>query len=1162
MTDVMPPDDAQDCTEPGWSETDRLAALARYEVLDTPTEPLFDDIAELASEICDAPISVVNFIANGRQWFKAEKGIGQRELPLDVSICRHAILQPGLFVVPDLSQDVRFARNPLVTAAGGLRFYAGALLETPEGLPLGTLCVLDTAARPQGLAERQGRLLKTLARQVMSELELRLALAKAERAAHLLEAIGSSSPSPIYVKDRHSRLLYANPALLNVLGLTPSQAIGRTGAELVGAEAAEIYEANDQRVIATGALVVADEILEQDGRTRIFRSTKAPVLGPSGEVEGVAGISLEITQERQAQALLKHQAETIESSRRLLDAVIDAMPIGVIIADASGALTRTNAATAALWGETPPSGDIDAYRDWVGYWPGTGERLGAHEWAMARALTRGEVCPGELVEIERFDGGGRRIMLNSAAPVRDAAGEIVAGIVAQLDVTERVRAEQALARRSEQLQGLADAAVSVARAPDLNAVLAEITLAARTIIGAHQGVVSLTRGPDWSQAINAVALTDKYDRWRSYDAPTDGSGIYAWVCAENRPVRMTQAELEEHPRWRGFGRHAGDHPPMRGWLAAPLIGRDGRNLGLVQLSDKEDGGEFDEADEAMLVQLAQLASAAVEQSLADAALRASEERFRAAVDAVEGIIWTNDANGRMLGEQPGWSRLTGQSREEYEGFGWSKVVHPDDAQPTIDAWLEAVENKKTFVFEHRVRRVDGAWRRFAIRAVPVLDGAGVIREWVGVHSDITDLRAQELELRELNETLERRVAEEVAERSRTEEALRQAQKMEAVGQLTGGVAHDFNNLLTVIMGGLDTIRRSRPDEEARIRRAADMALKGAERAASLTARLLAFSRRQPLEPKPCNLNLLVRDMTDLLHRTLGEQIELEGVLAPRLWPVEIDRNQLESAILNLAVNARDAMPEGGKLTIETFNTELDEVYAAHDREVVPGQYVVVCVSDSGSGMSEETLAKVFEPFFTTKEVGRGTGLGLSMVYGFVKQSGGHVSIYSEVGVGTTVRLYFPRHHGEAAAQPSEADRDTPTSHGDEVVLVVEDNEEVRAYSVMILAELGYRVLEAVDHESAVRVLRSDVRIDLLFTDVVLPGRSGRYIADEARKLRPRLKVLFTTGYSRNAIVHHGRLDPGVQLITKPFTFEQLASRVRDLLDAPAALAPSSETVPD
>ncbi|MBV9564202.1 MAG: response regulator [Bradyrhizobium sp.] len=407
-------------------------------------------------------------------------------------------------------------------------------------------------------------------------------------------------------------------------------------------------------------------------------------------------------------------------------------------------------------------------------------------------------------------------------------------------------------------------------------------------------------------------------------------------------------------------------------------------------------------------------------------------------------------------------------------------------------------------------------------------------------------RARE-QLESLNAQLEQRVLQEVAQRTKAEDALRQAQKMEAVGQLTGGIAHDFNNLLTIIVGGLDTIRRAKPEDHVRIKRSADMALQGAQRAANLTGRLLAFSRRQPLAPKPLDLNGLVRDMTELLHRTLGEQIELEGVLAPRLWTIEADANQLESAIINLAVNARDAMPDGGKLTIETANTFLDDRYVETQAEVVPGQYVVIAVSDTGLGIAKDVMDRVFEPFYTTKEVGRGTGLGLSMVYGFVKQSGGHVTLYSEVGEGTTVKLYFPRHHGSGPIEET-SEPEAPSASAGEVILVVEDNDDVRAYSVMILTEMGYQVLEADAADGAIVMLEGAQRIDLLFTDVVLPGRSGKVLANEARRIRPGLKVLFTTGYSRNAIVHHGRVDPGVELLSKPFTFEQLAARVRDLLD--------------
>ncbi|HVL71804.1 MAG TPA: ATP-binding protein [Beijerinckiaceae bacterium] len=409
------------------------------------------------------------------------------------------------------------------------------------------------------------------------------------------------------------------------------------------------------------------------------------------------------------------------------------------------------------------------------------------------------------------------------------------------------------------------------------------------------------------------------------------------------------------------------------------------------------------------------------------------------------------------------------------------------------------------------------------------------------------------ELKALSETLAQRVEAEVAERLKAEEALRQAQKMEAVGQLTGGVAHDFNNLLTIITGNLELLARQLPPEAARLHRLADSAMQGARRAATLTQRLLAFSRRQALDPKPVEPNKLVASVSEMLRRTLGATIQLETVLAGGLWQTKVDANQLENALVNLAVNARDAMPDGGKLTIETGNASLDEAYVAGVPEPVPpGQYVLIAVSDTGTGIDKDTLERVFEPFFTTKEPGRGTGLGLSQVYGFVRQSGGHIRIYSEVGQGTTVKLYLPRLVGGAASADVRVAVPAGPARGEgETILVVEDEQELRAFTAEALRDLGYRILEAEDAASALAVLDREPRVDLLFTDVVLPGGSnGRMLADEVVRRRPGTRVLFTTGYTRNAIVHHGRLDPGVQLIGKPFTYAELAAKVRASIEAP------------
>jgi PAS domain S-box-containing protein len=426
--------------------------------------------------------------------------------------------------------------------------------------------------------------------------------------------------------------------------------------------------------------------------------------------------------------------------------------------------------------------------------------------------------------------------------------------------------------------------------------------------------------------------------------------------------------------------------------------------------------------------------------------------------------------------------------------------------------------------------------------------------------EIEDRKRAEDALREFNASLEHQIAERTQQLRLNEEALRQSQKMEVVGQLTGGVAHDFNNLLQIIMGNLDTARRGMSEASPRVSRALETAANGARRAASLTQRLLAFSRRQPLNPKPIDLNALVAGMSDLLHRTLGEVTEVLNVQGVGLWRIEADATELESAILNLALNARDAMPQGGRLTIETANADIDQGSSALRAEVLPGQYVVISVSDTGTGMSEDALSRAFEPFFTTKPVGEGTGLGLSQVYGFVKQSGGHVKIYSELGQGTCVKIYLPRLNHTARDTASAAELSTPEAAAQETILVVEDDDDVRAYSVEILRDLGYRVIEAHDGPSALRLLERQFRVDLLFTDVVLPGgMTGAQVAAQARGIKPNLKVLFTTGYARNAIVHHGRLDQGVQLITKPFTISDLATRVRGVLDGLGRSGPAGRT---
>jgi signal transduction histidine kinase/CheY-like chemotaxis protein len=461
-----------------------------------------------------------------------------------------------------------------------------------------------------------------------------------------------------------------------------------------------------------------------------------------------------------------------------------------------------------------------------------------------------------------------------------------------------------------------------------------------------------------------------------------------------------------------------------------------------------------------------------------------------------------------------------------EVIGWLLFGHPEPG-----------------MFSERAERIVVG---IAGQAATAVDNA---RLYEASQRELTARRLAERELQRVNETLEQRVAEEVSRRQEVEAALRQSQKMDAIGQLTGGIAHDFNNLLTVISGNIEILqRRLSVDDDSQ--RMVTAALRGTTRAALLTERLLAFSRRQPLAPRSAALNKLVAGMSELLKRIIGEAITIETVLAGGLWQTFADINQLENALINLAVNARDAMPDGGRLTIETANCYLDDSYVAMHGDVRVGQYVGVFVTDTGIGMSHDVVAKAFEPFFTTKGVGHGTGLGLSQVYGFLKQSGGHVKIYSEIGQGTTIKLYFPRHRAkdEVIDQPPVA-VPPPRARKGEWVLIVEDDPDVRSFTIEMVEDLGYQVLSAENGPGALRLLASHPEVQLLFTDVILPGgMTGRELADEAVRRRSRLKVLFTTGYARNAIVHHGRLDAGVDVVFKPFTYTEVAAKIRRVLD--------------
>ncbi|HEX8593982.1 MAG TPA: response regulator [Pseudomonas sp.] len=528
----------------------------------------------------------------------------------------------------------------------------------------------------------------------------------------------------------------------------------------------------------------------------------------------------------------------------------------------------------------------------------------------------------------------------------------------------------------------------------------------------------------------------------------------------------------------------------------------------------------------------------------------SEQRLQNALKAGRLGSWQLDAEFLTLTCSAISKSHYGRDEDaDFSYTTWLDSVYAED-QPRMQSSLQrSLDSGDDFIIEYRNVWPDGSLNWVDVRARAIRSKNGKVSSLVGVTSDITERKQAEAQLRRLNETLEQQVEERTSELRHNEEVLRQSQKMEAVGQLTGGIAHDFNNMLTGIIGSLELLRRRlargrTEDLDSLI----DLGVTSANRAAALTHRLLAFSRRQSLDSKPVQMNQLVNSMGELIHRSLNESIRLDMHLHEQLWTAEADPNQLESALLNLVLNARDAMPDGGLLIVETFNQSLDRSFTDAHENLLPGDYVVLSVSDTGYGMPDAVINRAFDPFFTTKPIGQGTGLGLSMIYGFSKQSHGHVSIKSEVGKGTTVQLFLPRFKGEQIQDDLAYEGHATEANDGETVLIVEDDPAVRALVSEVLSELGYQFVVAAAADSAVPILESEQRIDLLISDVGLPGMNGRQLAEIGRQLRPGLKVLFITGYAEHAAVRAGFLDDGMQMITKPFAFDHLTAKVREMIE--------------
>jgi PAS domain S-box-containing protein len=941
--------------------TQRLAALACYDVLDTPREASFDELAELAADLCDAPIAAVNLITGNRQFFKAEVGLGVRETPLDSSFCIHALQEDDFLLVSDATQDARFACNPLVTGEPRLRFYAGALLKTAEGVPIGTLCVLDY--QPRSLTALQQKSLRVLARQVMAQLDLHR------------------------------------------------------------------------------------EILERD---------------------------------RRYDELTRTRNEAVDSEARFRN-MADHAPVMLWVTDADGACTYLNQRWYEFTGQTP---DKAVGLGWLTATHPDDSQRSSQIFLDANA-TR---TPFRLEYRLRHADGSYHWAIDAALPRFGADGTFLGYIGSVIDIQDRRHAEEQLTRSEARYRTLFESIESgfCVVEVDLSGDLVDYR-----VVEANPAFFEQTGFP---QAI-----------------------VNQWL-------RKALPELEEH--WYDvYGRVARTGEPMRFEQGSATLER-WFDVFAFRTGDTSEGRVAILFNDISARRRAEEALQRLNETLEQQVVERTAERDQM-WDTSPDLMLVSDFSGVFRRVNPAWTAMLGYAAAELIGRHVTEFVATDDHESTIDAYRAAAAGGRPTIV-NRYRHKDGSIRWISWVSAPASDVT------YATGRDITAEREQALAL------------------AHTEEQLRQAQKMEAVGQLTGGIAHDFNNLLTGVIGSLDLLQRQLArGQTEKLARYATAATTSANRAAALTHRLLAFSRRQPLDPKAVNANRLVSGMEDLLRRTIGENIALEIVTAGGLWQSMCDPHQLESAVLNLVINGRDAMPDGGTLTIETCNAHIDLAYAARLGNVRPGQYVCVCVTDTGTGMTKDTIARAFEPFFTTKPIGQGTGLGLSMIYGFARQSEGYAKIYSEVGRGTTVKLYLPRFHGDADSMDDEQGGLSAAQGAvsGEVVLVIEDETVVRDLVVEVLQDLGYQTIEAADGPSGLKLLLSGARVDLLITDMGLPGLNGRQVVDAARVHRPTLKVLFMTGYAENATIANGFLEPGMQMITKPFAVDALMLRIREMIKA-------------
>ena len=926
------------------------------------------------------------------------------------------------------------------------------------------------------------------------------------------------------------RFIDANPAFHAQLGL--AEVIGSTLRKVFDGEPEAWFELHDE-VLRSGRARRFQHRLKGDGRVFDLRIHRFDGTRPR-----LAVLAADLSVRSSAQLALQQAQVDASAEATQRAAILGQLAEGVIITDRSGQITLVNDAAEQLHGMKMLGIAPADYTDTYHLLTVDGQPHPPHELPLARAVLNGETVTDARWRIQRADGT-HVLAIGSACPINGHDGEPLGAVLTFRDDTKRAQAEDRLREQTRTLEILNRTGAALAGELDLQRLVQQVTDAGVEITGAQFGAFFYNVLDEAGESLMLYTLSgaerSAFDRFGMPRA----TAVFQPTFKGEGVIRSD--DILADARYGLSGPHHGlpsGHLPVRSYLAVPVTSRTGEVIGGLFFGNAEPA-IFNVRHERLIVGLAGQASISIDNARLFQKTQLLNETLEARVEertAERDRLWLNtqdlqvviDNEGAFKAVSPAVERILGWTPEEMVGRTVFDFVVADDQGITSGALDAAIEGALPS-FENRYRHKDGGHRWISWVAAP----EGELIYASGRHITAEKTQAEALAI--------------------AQDALRQSQKMEAVGQLTGGIAHDFNNMLAVVIGSLDLMSRRLGPGDERYRRYIDAATEGAERAAVLTQRLLAFSRQQPLRPQAVDINKLVAGMSELIRGSTGSHIGLETVLSAGAWRTHVDPNQLESVILNLAVNARDAMPDGGRLTLETQNAHIDARYAAAHIGVPPGHYVLLAVSDTGTGMTETVIAKAFDPFFTTKDVGKGTGLGLSQVYGYVKQSGGHVKIYSEPGEGTTVKVYLPRLCATVEDTTGEDELSLDFARGDssDVVLLVEDEPAVREFCVEALVELGYRVLEADGASAALRLLDAHPEITLMFTDIVMPEVNGARLAEEARRRRPGLKVLFTTGYTRNAVVHNGVLDAGVQMISKPYTIEELAMKVREVLDATA-----------